>query len=115
MGLSQAELKKLQKILRDIHEQDAGLPLEEFDPLTHIYSNGDNCLHVAAWRSNLTSVRLLIKGGVDINSVGENGYSPLDCALTRNDREVVCFLIENGAKCLVNGQAIRVWIPGDDK
>ena len=72
MPLSQMEFVKLQHLLADIHNEesllnDSDLPLSEFNPLIYKSTLGDSCLHIAAWRSNFDAVKLLIKGGIDVN------------------------------------------------
>ncbi|MBX2848066.1 MAG: ankyrin repeat domain-containing protein [Acidiferrobacterales bacterium] len=110
MTLSHLELVKLRKLLADVHELYSDEPLSEFEPLAYRDSSGDNCLHIAAWRSDIDAIKLLVKGGVDINAEGDNGYTPLDCALRQTDREIICYLLENGARCSNSGQQIRKWI-----
>ena len=113
--LSHLEFVKLQHLLADVHEDDVLLndsdaPLSEFNPLTYQSTCGDNCLHVAAWRSDLVAVQLLVKGGVDINAEGDNGYTPLDCALTKSSGDIVSYLIEHGGVPRVRRKQVRKWI-----
>lgn len=113
--LSHLELVKLQHLLSDIHEDqlllnNSDIPLAEFDPFSYQSTCGDSCLHIAVWRSNLLVIRLLLKGGADVNSKGDNGYTPLDCALSQNDGDVVSCLIENGGIAHVCKEQVRKWI-----
>ena len=114
MKLSHLELVKLQHLLADIHEDNClntgiDLHLSEFDPLSFELVCGDNCLHIASWRSDLEAIKLLVEGGVDINVKGDNGYTALDAALTQNSKEVVSFLIDNGGRVNRKGQIIK-WL-----
>ena len=56
------------------------------------------------WRSALTRCLhkgnydgSLVKGGSDINALGEHQYCPLHYAVSQSHKEVAKFLIENGA------------------
>lgn len=115
MTLSHLEFVKLQHLLADIHEDDVlardlDSPLSEFDPLTYESTCGDNCLHIAVWRSDLEAIKLLVKGRVDINAEGDNGYTPLDCALTKNSGDIVSYLIEHGGVPCALRKQVRKWI-----
>ncbi len=115
LTLSHLEFIKLQHLLADVHEDhillnDVDAPLSEFNPLTHQLACGDSCLHIAAWRSDLAAIKLLVQGGVEINAEGDNGYTPLDCALSKNSGDVVSYLIANGGVAHVCTGKVRKWI-----
>jgi len=115
LSLSHLEFVKLQKIFADINADEellTGLkkPLSEFNPLTYKSTCGDSCLHIAIWRSDLVAVELLLKGGININAEGDNGYTPLDCALNKESGDIVSILIEHGAVPRVCRKKVREWI-----
>ena len=57
---------------------------------------GNTALHYAA-RSNLETVRLLIKLGLDVNHENSDGETPLFQAALGKDPEIVNLLVETGA------------------
>ena len=114
MKLSHLEFVKLQHLLADTHEDNClhtGVDshLSEFNPLSFELACGDNCLHIASWRADLDAIKLLVKGGIDINAQGDNGYTALDAALRQNSKEVISFLIDNGGCVNIKGQ-IDKWL-----
>lgn len=92
--LSELELAELKSAFRDLVNYEAEDPCAPIDPLTYRSPDGDTCLHVAAMRGNLRVVQLLIKAGIDVNTRGDMGYTPLQYAATS---EVVDFLLKSGA------------------
>lgn len=101
MALSHLQFVKLQHLLKDVYEDHVlfndintnDLALSEFNPLIYVTASGDDCLHIAAQRFDLCAIKLLIQGGVDINILGCDEYTPLDYALNKNSGEVVSYLI----------------------
>jgi ankyrin repeat protein len=73
-------------------------PLEPIDPLTYRAPDGDNCLHVAAFRGDERLVNLLLKAGLDVNTQGDMGYTALHYATTP---EVIALLLSNGASATI--------------
>ncbi len=53
---------------------------------------------VIAARGSLKIIKLLLKAGADINSIGHDGMTPLISATTYGMTENMIFLIKNGAK-----------------
>jgi ankyrin repeat protein len=98
MILDKAEYKELQdKYVHCINYESDDID-DPIDPFMYVDSNGDNCLHIAAYSSDLRAIELLIKGGIDINSLGDMEQTALAYAKRKGDEEVVNFLIQNGAK-----------------
>jgi len=98
MKLSKAELGELEKIFDYCINYDSDDFDAPIDPLSYIDSNGDNCLHIAAFRSDLRAVELLLKGGVNVNSLGDMEQTALDYAKRKASAEVVNCLLKNGGK-----------------
>ena len=92
--LSESELNTLVASFADVTNYEAEDPLTPIDPITYIAPDNDTCLHIAARRGDLHSIKLLLKAGLDINACGDMGTTPLHCAKIK---EVVDYLIEHGA------------------
>ena len=60
-------------------------------------TDGDNALHVAVHRDDLSTARALIEAGIDVNKPGDLGYTPLHAACIRGNLEIVSLLVEKGA------------------
>jgi ankyrin repeat protein len=58
---------------------------------------GDTCLHIAAREDNTDLLELLVKKGVDIDSKGRLGGSPLGTSLAHNKPKAAEWLIAKGA------------------
>jgi ankyrin repeat protein len=69
-------------------------PTDAIDPLTYFDSNGDSLLHIAAQRGDASAVAMLLKGGTDVNRLGDRGCTALHLATSK---EVVHLLLANGA------------------
>jgi hypothetical protein len=54
-------------------------------------------LHNEVFRSDVNNVRFLIDSGVNVNTIGEEGKTPLHIAVEEGDEEIVLLLIEKGA------------------
>ncbi len=94
--LTESELEELNQLFYSYHlinyyDDD---PLAPIDPLTYVSSDGDSCLHIAAWVGDLRAVELLVKAGMDVNRLGDMEMTPLHCAGTP---EVAQFLLSHGA------------------
>jgi ankyrin repeat protein len=90
--------KRLQREFRDQINYTADDPLAPIDPLTYRNPEEDNCLHMAAIRGNEEAVRLLLDAGLDINSIGDMGNTPLHYAFNFKHLGVVRLLITRGAR-----------------
>merc|ERR1712063_118472 len=62
--------------------------------------DGRNILHVAATLGHLHIVKNLIRLKIDLNSVMENGITPLMLAVAKGQTEVVQLLLEGNASIL---------------
>ncbi len=91
------ELARLQSAFDHLTNYESDDPTDPVDPLTYRSPDGDSCLHVAVILENLELVQLLIKGGVDVNLVGDMGCTALHVATRRKNQEIIDLLLENGA------------------
>ncbi len=98
MELTEDEIAELQNAFSQETNYDSEDPNEPINVWTHLAPDMDNCLHLAARRGDLNIVKLLIKGGFDINSVGDMSCTALHYARSKDHEEIVQFLIDNGAE-----------------
>lgn len=92
--LTEAERAELALVFRDVINYESDDPFTPIESLTYRAPDGDTCLHIAAHRGNLRAVQLLVRAGLNVNDLGDMGYTPLQYARTQ---EVVDFLLQNGA------------------
>jgi hypothetical protein len=59
--------------------------------------DGDNALHVAVRRNDVSMARALIDAGIDVNKHGDLGYTPLHAASMDGNRDIVELLVARGA------------------
>jgi ankyrin repeat protein len=97
MVLTDAEIKELQERYADVVNYEGDDPLAPIHPLTYVAPDGDNLLHIAAYRGDLRAVQLLVKGGLDVNQRGDMGCTPLHYARMRAKHDVSAFLLDHGA------------------
>ena len=57
---------------------------------------GRTQLHYAAGQGALEICEMLVERGADVNALSSGKDSPLHCAVARNRKEVICFLIAQG-------------------
>ncbi|MBL8255923.1 MAG: ankyrin repeat domain-containing protein [Pseudoxanthomonas mexicana] len=88
-------------------------PLAPINPLTYKTPEGDSCLHIAAARGNERVANYLIDRGLDVNSVGDMGSTPLHYAYMFGTVDVQNLLIRRGARSDVRNEFGLV--PGDSK
>lgn len=88
---------ELQERIGNLPNFESDNPLEPIDPLTWHSPEGDSCLHYAAMRGDLRSTELLLDAGMDINEIGDMGYTALHYAGRFNKLEVYDYLLERGA------------------
>ncbi|MCP4457226.1 MAG: ankyrin repeat domain-containing protein [Cytophagales bacterium] len=95
--LSKSEYDQLVGKFYYLVNYESSDPDTPIDPLTYIDSNGDNCLHIAAQLGDIETVQMLLKGGIDVNSKGDMGYTALRYAKTKGFEKLMELLILNGA------------------
>lgn len=97
INLKVSELDELKKAFIDLLNYDSDDPTDPINPLTYIEPGGDNCLHIAAHRGDYRSVELLLRAGIDVNSLGEMNCTALHYAISNGHQNVADLLIKNGA------------------
>ena len=97
MKLALDEYNELKKLFADILNYDSDDPDTPIDPLTYHHPDGDGCLHIAAQRGDYRAVELLLKGGVDVNQLGDMGSTALHYAKRKGDHDMVDLLLKSGA------------------
>ncbi|WP_310446765.1 ankyrin repeat domain-containing protein [Thiobacillus sp.] len=95
--MDKQSMKELKQAFDDLLNYEAEDPLEPIDPITYRTPEGDSCLHIAAARGDLHSVKLLVEAGLDINQRGDMGNTPLHYATKKGHKNVVIFLLDRGA------------------
>ena len=58
---------------------------------------GDTLLHVAAARGSIGEIDFLLKMGLDVNSIGDYGATPLHCAAMTEQSDAYRHLVIYGA------------------
>ncbi len=91
-------IKKLQERFSDLVNYQADDLFEPIDPLNYQSPEGDNCLHYAAMRGDEEAAMLLLDAGLDINSIGDMGYTPLHYAFMFKQTGVAELLLARGAR-----------------
>ena len=61
------------------------------------YTTGNTALNYAAMKNNLDIVKLLVKGGANLEKENDDGQTPLYSAVHHGNIEIVKFLIDSGA------------------
>ncbi len=74
------------------------------DPLSYCAPDGDSCLHVAVTLEDVEITQLLLKGGVDVNLIGDMGCTALHIATMRKNKEIAKLLLENGASEMIRNK-----------
>ncbi|MCW5748205.1 MAG: ankyrin repeat domain-containing protein [Alphaproteobacteria bacterium] len=103
--LSESEIQYLRERYKHLTNYQSADVCDPIDPLTYVDSGGDNLLHIAAYRGDVDSVKLLLKAGMNVNEPGELDFTPLHYAyMKRKDPaylvhrdEVVGVLLAYGA------------------
>ena len=90
--------KKYYWFISNHETEDMDSPIE---PLTYIDPSGDSLLHMMAHQGDVSAVELLLKAGMDINQLGDMGYTALHYAYNCMDKsksaEIVKMLLAHGA------------------
>ena len=101
--LTDREYEKLVSYFKGFCEYDESGNELPINPLIFRDMDGDTSLHIACRRGDLWAVRLLVRGGVEINAIGDMDMTPLHAAhrakkIPKYSRESIeKYLIENGA------------------
>merc|ERR1719210_1472798 len=66
-----------------------------------------SALHLAASEGSLECAKLLVKKGADVNAKDRWNGTPLDDAVRSNNKEVMDYLVENGAKTGDEGGVVK--------
>ena len=83
------------------------------DLVQELYARGDTALHHACRNGDLAVVRILVKGGADVNRMNEGGHFPLYCAAGHGHAETVRYLLQQGADTdqrMKDGKDILEWL-----
>jgi len=94
MTLSDTEIREIKEKYRYYGDFESEDPNPPVDILTYVDSNGDFLLHIAARLGDVRTTQLLLKGGVDVNAIGDMGDTALHYA---RDSKVAEILLASGA------------------
>jgi len=87
-------------ILRELLDKVASVPDFTGVDLLNINdtnSFGDNALHCVCVWGDLDAAKLLVENGINIEQQGEGGFTPLKIAADFGHKELVDYLISQGA------------------
>jgi ankyrin repeat protein len=104
VSLSIEEIQELNKAFADLLNYDSDDPTDLIEPITYRAPDGDTCLHIAAVRNDLRAAELLLKAGVDVNSQGDMGYTPLHHAVRKKQTAMVELLMSHGASMEIRNE-----------
>ena len=102
--MTEEELARLQAAFSHLTNYESEDPTEPIDPLAYRDPDGDSCLHAAMYLGDIEIVRLLIKGGVDVDLVGDMGCTALHVATMHENQEIIDLLLENGASTTIRSE-----------
>jgi ankyrin repeat protein len=95
--LNNHQLEELQSRFKDVLNYSSEDPLEPINPLTYRTPEGDSCLHLAVLRGDRRAIELLLNAGLNVNDIGDMGFTPLHYAYMVGFDDIVQMLIEHGA------------------
>ena len=82
------------------------LPICSIKVLLHtVIKNGSTALMVAAERSHLETVKVLMKQGADVQARSNRGWTPLMVAVAGGHTEITRLFLDEGAKWDVKSKA----------
>jgi peptidoglycan/xylan/chitin deacetylase (PgdA/CDA1 family) len=70
-------------------------------------SDVNSLLHEAIIKKDFALVKKIVNDGADLNLSNDLGITPVMLAASLNEKEIVCFLIENGVNVNYNSKDIR--------
>lgn len=95
--LSPSEISDIQSRYGDLinyESEDISTPI---DPMNYKDSGGDSLMHIAVLRGDMVTVSLLLKAGLDPNTKGDMGNTPLHYAAEQKNPEIFAGLKKYGA------------------
>ncbi|MCG7981432.1 MAG: ankyrin repeat domain-containing protein [Candidatus Thiodiazotropha lotti] len=104
MKLTEIEYLELKDIFQDVPNYESEDPLEPIDPLVYEAPDGDTCMHIAARRGDVRAMELLVKAGLDVNSIGDIGCTPLHYAVSSRNQNAIKFLLDHGASTAIKNE-----------
>lgn len=102
--LEESEINELKKAFSYQLNYESDDPHDPIDPLTYRNPEGDSCLHIAAQKGDYRSVELLLKAGLNVNELGDMGYTPLHYAKKWGHENVAKLLISHGASLSIRDE-----------
>lgn len=87
---------KLRDLLQQV-QSTADFGYVTFESVNDTNALGDNALHCVCVWGDLEAAKLLVENGIELNQKGEGGFAPLNVALDFGHKEIVDYLIANGA------------------
>lgn len=91
------KLDYLRQQFNDLLNYESDDPTDPIDPITYQTPEGDSCLHIAAMRGDAKSIQYLIQMGLDVNSLGDLGNTPLHYACQFQKSSAASLLLSLGA------------------
>src|SRR5580765_6432592 len=98
MNMPIDDVRKIQKKYSDLINYTSKNFDDPIDPVSYRDSSGDSLLHIAVRRGDIDTVITLLKFGMDINILGDMGYTPLHYAGSSKNRGMFDLLQKHGAR-----------------
>lgn len=98
MNISIDDVRKIQKKYSDLINYTSEKFDDPIDPISYRDSSGDSLLHIAVQRGDIDTVIALLGFGLDINILGDMGYTPLHYAASSKNRVMFDLLQKHGAR-----------------
>jgi len=89
--------QNLQKFLNGLKSDLPSFEEADFTDINWCNHEGENALHIAVIRNELSLAKELIDLGIEINARGDLGHTPLHEAASMCDLSMVKLLVESGA------------------
>lgn len=105
--ITNLEYEKLVSYFKEYYEYDESGNELPINPLSYRDVLGDTCLHIACSRGDFWAVELLVRGGSDVNAIGDMEMTPLHAVhraknIKLSDRDKIeNYLIKHGANLKV--------------